>query len=336
MQDDSNFLRDLPKNVLQDVMGYLEDDDLVSLYVSDKVIAKDVDTYMRLVEHKAFSTILHEQGSLLSERPFDSVTWMELFLDSLACLLWVGDKKSICVAVALVGLKDSKKPKAAPFLLCTGNIAEIAPSKNLKVGDDTLEIIGKNTISGFEKEATAWQLHTSQKSVMKAKNTGLIPKQLATILLGLQLDSVNPPKFRVPKRFYGAGNTRRYCHAELKIVDLLWCGAVVPLEVDENGVGVVYIGVNLLCCQHCFKAIRAFNICSAKIKIRFRGTHGVGYKPVSPTSKDSGWVPPYFIMYDQDIMRAFLLQYEGGSEGFQDTSPSGGNDAIRPKSFKDV
>jgi hypothetical protein len=335
----------LSHEIWQLIVSFLDDRDLLAISTVSKAFAEDVRVVGELTRGKKFSTHLHEQASQAYQPPFGSVRFLERCLDSLACLFWLGDKTSICVATALVAIPSRSKAKPKATLLITANSPAPKLSKGLEQGDTTWIIKDQTKVtSGFQKEAEAWLETTRLATLERAcKVDGQLTREAFLALNAASLKDVNP-FFKVESRFGRAGLGNRYCHAEMKIVDLLWSGAVLPVDqqaldpgAPPSGVPVVYIGVNLLCCQHCFKAVQAFNACSTTCKIAVRGTHGVGYKPLSVTGKntESGWIPPAFLAAGGDIGRAFLAQYEGGGEGYRATVDGGGKSAIRPASFEE-
>lgn len=309
--DLTDKLAGLPLAARQLIYSQLPPDDLVSVFTLSKAYRADVVAFVK------------EPPKPLS-RGYGTGDWLALYLDSLAALYLLdaklampkkskkskGDKDDedsepnrdpICVAAALV---NSKKPR----LIITSNTRTLPAARTMIARKDrnaAWEVQGAYDLS-LKDYVKAWLHCIDPLHIPKAgKLTGIPETMRKTTRAELEKALEIEPEIRG-----GSG----YLHAEMQILDLLWNGTVRP--IDDKG--VVYIGLTLLCCRHCWRAIQAFNKCFADkhtgkykyaCQVDVPGTHDTPYVP-------KNWNLPQFLITDKDARKAFLKQYKGERVGF--------------------
>jgi hypothetical protein len=306
------ILLKLPADIRANIYSYLEPDDLIALAAVTKAQRADLKIY---VEEKPDGW----------QRKLGSGTPLELFLDSHAGLAWLDARLAkvqpdpICAAAAI--LVPKAKGKAKPELIVTSNTGQLPDKRAQVIWQDPGNFKASWLIKGkydasLKPYVTQWIECTRDTAIPSE-----IPKPIKQALLSASeatpdRDYSNPPK--------GAARPpapRVYMHAEMKILDLLWYGLLVPPE----GAKEIYIGLSLLCCRHCMRAITAFNK-HREIPIKVAGTHDVPYAPAN-------WTIPEFLKdpKNSEVREDFFAQYKADKAGFVlSFDPKVGIDDPRP------
>ena len=306
--DLTDKLAKLPDDVRAQIYSYLPPDDLVKVMTLSKAYKADVLVFVT------------EPPKPLS-RGYRTSDWLPLYLDSLAALylldakLAIGNqpKKSrgnkggedsepnkdpVCVAAALVNVK--KKPR----IIVTSNTRVLPATRTMITHTDrnaAWKIQGSYDRS-LQKYVEVWLDRIDPIKIPKIAGLTGIPQYLRKLTRN-ELEKSLEIEPEIPG---GSG----YLHAEMQILDLLWEGKAGPIDPDS---GVVYIGLTLLCCRHCWRAVQAFNQCFASkhkwvCQVDVPGTHDTPYVP-------RNWNLPQFLQ-DEDVRKAFLEQYKGERVGF--------------------
>lgn len=320
-KDVSPLLAKLPFDVCARIYSHLPPSGLTSLMSVSKAHREDIKRFVL------------EKPEPLSRR-YSRVDWLELYLDSLAGLYLLdarlampkkskggkGDddseqaKDPVCVAAALVKNKKSK-----PQVIVTSNTRSL-PARRTVITQDgrdapwVVQVPYDVTLKTYVK---AWLDYIDAAKIPKMPKMSGVPQTLRkdTRALLQQALAITP---EIPD---GIG----YLHAEMQILDLLWEGTIRPIDAES---GVVYIGLTLLCCRHCWRAIQAFNKCfAAKHKypcsVVVAGTHDTPYAP-------KNWNLPQFLIQDKEAFNAFNALYRGNRVGFMYSTEPEKTNPTRP------
>lgn len=316
---------DLPQDVRSRIYSHLDLTDLSRLSQVDKFLQEDVNAIRRA---------LHKDIKEPHARSEEDVPPALRILDGFAGLLWFaanfGDGKDpVCVATALVRPTGKKKNKS-------GVLIAISNTGHLDINSLTLENaswkLSKSAQGKFYSQKALMQFYQSYQNdtspMIARKLLTRIDKKWARLdkyhsaLKTDIIDKIGKPQTNPLDTWDTSYNdTQSYLHAEMRILDLLWYDAVEPVDGKH-----VIIGISMLCCAHCEKAIRAFNQTNPKgWEVIILGGHGSEYEP-------SNWPGPRFLQdpKNEAARRVFFMYYEDAKGGFWATEEAKQGEDMRP------
>jgi hypothetical protein len=291
-----DLLLALPVEVRRQIFSYLDLQDVVHVSKLSKAHRAD----------------LKELGAQPPPQPTQrdprSADGWQLYHDALAGLFWLDASLAktkpdpVCVAVSVLAAERSK-----PELVITSNTGWL-PDVRTQVTWLDQEFNGTWKVVKYDQSLKGYV----EPWIVATTDTAITNLKLQRPVAGALRSSSSVLPDRDFTRAAQKGKRQRapalYMHAEMKILDLLWSGALRPVT-DDN---VVYIGLSLLCCRHCMRAITAFNaIAPGGITVAVAGTHDIPYEP-------RAWLIPRFLQ-DKDHTEAsdaFFAQYTEGKIGF--------------------
>ena len=287
-----DLLLRLPPQIRRQIFSYLELEDIVDVSELSKAHRSDL------------KQLGAEPAPEPRQRDLESATPWERYHDALAGLFWLdaniaGTRPDpICVAVAVLSARGAK-----PELVVTCNTGKL-PDLRTKVAWLERDLDGTWKVGKYDQSLNRyvepWLAATTDRAIT---NLG-VARPLTNALRASS--SVLPDRAFTGKRIKGQWPRAPalYMHAEMKILDMLCAQALNPVT-DDN---VVYIGLSLLCCRHCTRAINAFNaIKPYGITVKVAGTHDVPYEP-------NAWKIPQFLRDKNrpEASDAFFDQYTSG------------------------
>lgn len=296
-----DFLLALPEDVRREIFSYLEPEDLLSVSKLSKA-------------HRADLQEMVKEPPSGEQRSAGSAAKLALYLDALAGLVLLDARLAkikpdpICVAVAVLADPKAAKARPKPELVITSNTGNLPDARTKVTWKDSESFNGSWVIKGqydlsLKNYVEPWLHCTDDEAISQA-----VSKELQGALRGANTVVPDREFSSAPKQ----GNRPRarplYMHAEMKLLDLLWSGTLRPPTND----GTVYIGLSLLCCRHCMRAITAFNTHNPhSITIGVAGTHDVPYAP-------SNWTIPQFLKdkTNEQVRETFFAQYQHDKAGF--------------------
>lgn len=324
---------DLPKDARALIYSNLGPEDLSRLGQVNKFLHEDF-LHGEIKEvRKHLHKVIKKPHALSEEKVSPALR----ILDGFAGLLWfasnfgapTNEERPICVAVALVRpVPKSKKKKQKG----SGILVAISNTGHLKLDSLTYDglqwqlsqAVQKKFFSQVElkKYCASYQDDTSLMSARKLLAGAADWPALTELHSVLRTDVINKMgKPDVTIWDTSHNDTQKYMHAEMRILDLLWYDAVEPVDGKH-----VIIGISMLCCAHCEKAIRAFNQTNPKgWEVIILGGHGSEYEP-------SNWPGPRFLQdpRNEAARRVFFMYYEDAKRGFWATEEAKQGEDMRP------